>query len=239
MDAAEVCRIYDEDYAAIYDESFLLGPHFRECTEFENSLIGSFLRHAQSWLDVACGTGYFLSRFPTVHRCGLDIAPAMLQQAARANPGVCLVEGDYREARPEWHGQWELVSCMWYAYCYAGSVSDVETVVRNLAGWTATGGTCFLPVCDPDVLCKTKLPYRPPADSDDGFLEVTAIVWNWIDEPSGRRHTGLVAPHLDHLVALFESVFEEVEVLVYPAFQADCLQSRKAIVARMKRVVIR
>lgn len=235
MDAKELLRIYNRKYAAVYDKSFLLGENFRECTEYETSLIGAFLRSGRSWLDVACGTGYFLSRFPGVERCGLDLSPAMLEQARRANPGVPLVEADYRVDIAEWRDRWDLVSCMWYAYCYAGSVTGVETVVRNLAMWTAPEGTCFLPACDPDVLCKTKIPYRPPPDSSDGRLEVTAVVWNWIDEPSGKRHTGLIAPHLDHLVALFESHFRDVRVHTYPPFQADCLQSRRAIIARMKR----
>src|SRR5262249_25451009 len=155
----------------MYDASFLLGPNFLECTEYEASLIAGFLCSASSWLDVACGTGYFLSRFPEVHRCGLDLSPAMLEKARLANRDVLFVEGDYRVNRPEWENQWDVVSCMWYAYCYAGSMSGVETLVRNLAAWTSPDGVCFLPVCDPDVLCKTSIPHRPPADSSDGRLE--------------------------------------------------------------------
>ncbi len=235
MDADAIRRLYDREYAAAYDASYLLGDNFRECTEYELSLIEGFLRSARSWLDVACGTGYFLSRFAGVERCGLDLSPAMLAQVRQANPGVTFVEGDYRVDRPEWHDCWDLVSCMWYAYCYAGSVSEIETVVRNLAAWTAPDGVCFLPVCDPDVLCKTRIPYRPAADSSDGRLEVTAVVWNWIDEPSGKRHAGLVAPHVDCLVALFELLFRDVHLHTYPAFRSDCLESRKAIIARRKR----
>lgn len=234
MNGDEVRRIYDEEYAAAYEENFLLGPQFRECTEYEVSLIGDLFQHGKGWLDVACGTGYFLSRFSVVDRAGLDISPAMLEQARRANPGVAFVEGDYREARPEWRDKWGLVSCMWYAYCYAGSVAGVERVVQNMVEWTAPDGTCFLPACDPDVLCKTAIPYQPSADSDDGRLEVTAIVWNWVDEPSGRRHTGLIAPAIAHLAGLFRHAFGEVEVLRYPVFKSDCLQSRKAIIARGK-----
>ncbi|MHC5820258.1 MAG: methyltransferase domain-containing protein [Nostoc sp.] len=38
------------------------------------------------WLEVACGTGYFLSCFPEIERAGLDISPAMLKVAKQANP---------------------------------------------------------------------------------------------------------------------------------------------------------
>jgi SAM-dependent methyltransferase len=234
MGATELLGLYDREYAAVYNDRFLLGKNFRECTAYEASLVGQLLRPAAAWLDVACGTGYFLSRFPNVERCGLDLSPAMLEQARLANPGVTLFDGDYRIPMPKWHDRWDLVSCMWYSYCYAGSVSGVEAVVRNLAAWTAPHGTCFLPVCDPDILCKTRIPQHPPADSNDGRLEITAVVWNWVDEPSGRRHNGLIAPQIAYLVALFESLFRHVQVHTYPAFQDDCLQARKAIIARMK-----
>jgi SAM-dependent methyltransferase len=235
VNAREIINLYDREYAETYDATFLLGKNFRECTLHELELIGGFLGVAKSWLDVACGTGYFLSHFPNIERCGLDLSPAMLEQARQANPGVAFIQGDYRVDISDWHGRWDFVSCMWYAYCYAGSLADVETLIRNLASWTAPRGTCFLPICNPDVLCKTKVPYRPPADSPEGRLEIPAIVWNWIDEPSGRRHDGLIAPHIDHLATLFESFFREVEVYHYPQFEADCLQSRSALIARDKR----
>jgi SAM-dependent methyltransferase len=237
MNAREVIGVYDHEYAAAYDATFLLGKNFRECTAYEMSLVADLLQSARTWLDVACGTGYFLSHFPNVERCGLDLSQAMLEQARRSNPGVPLIEGDYLNDVPEWHDRWDLVSCMWYAYCYAGTVADVETVVRNLAAWTAPHGTCFLPICDPNVICKTGIPYRPPADSPEGRLEIPAVVWNWIDEPSGKRHSGLIAPHVDHLLALFESLFHDVEIHAYPTFREDCLQSRSAIIARVKRLV--
>lgn len=56
----QVLRIYDEGYSDLYDESFLLGPNFAECTAHEIGLLGGLLKTARSWLDVACGTGYFL-----------------------------------------------------------------------------------------------------------------------------------------------------------------------------------
>jgi SAM-dependent methyltransferase len=234
MKREDVLRIYDKDYSAIYDASFLVGENFRECTEFEVGLIADLLRGAKSWLDVACGTGYFLSRFPDQERAGLDISPAMLDVARRANPGVTFYEQDFREPMGEWINHWDFVSCMWYAYCYADSVPDVRRVIHNLASWTSPNGTCFLPVCDPNVLCKTKIPYQPPPDSDDGRLFITAITWTWIDEPIGKRHDNLVAPTLNHVEEMLRGCFEEVRLIDYPCFQADCLESRKAFVARNK-----
>jgi SAM-dependent methyltransferase len=234
MKKEEVLRIYDGEYSAHYDEAFLLGDNFRECTEFEVRLIADLLRGAKRWLDVACGTGYFLSRFPDQKRAGLDLSPAMLDAARRANPGVDFYEQDFRERSEEWVNRWDLVSCMWYAYCYADSVADVRRVIRNLACWTSPGGALFLPVCDPDVLCKTRIPYEPPPDSDDGRLFITGVTWTWIDEPSGRRHNNLIAPTLEYLGGILRDHYEDVRLVEYPRFQADCLESRKAFIAKGK-----
>jgi SAM-dependent methyltransferase len=234
MRREDVVRLYDRDYAAIYDESFLTGEHFRESTEFEVELIKEILGDRKTWLDVGCGTGYLLSRFPRVERFGLDLSPAMLEIASKANPGVGFCNHDFRDDVKEWRNRWDLVSCTWFAYCYVDTVTEVESVLGNMARWTSPGGTCFLPVCDPDVLCKTKVPYSPPADSDDGSLSITGVVWTWTDLPSGRKHVDLVAPHLAHMVRLLEQWFSDVRLIDYPAFTSDCLAARRAIIATGK-----
>jgi SAM-dependent methyltransferase len=230
MEEGQVLAIYDARYAATYDGKFILGEHYLEATEFELALLGDMLPPGARWLDVACGTGWFLSRFPEVERCGLDLSEPMLVHARAALPGVPLVLGDFRLPRDEWRDRWDLVSLMWWSYCYAVSVPQIEATIRNLAAWTAPGGTCFLPVCDPQELCKTQLP------SVNGGTEIAAVIWNWTDSLDGTRHEGLIAPHVDHLVALFQSLFESVEVLEYPAFRADAVGGiRQAIRARGKR----
>jgi SAM-dependent methyltransferase len=234
MKRDEILRLYDRDYSALYNDSFLIGENFRESTEFEVMLITDLLQGARNWLDVACGTGYILGRFQDVDRAGTDISSSMLEQACRANPDVPFYEHDFRGERLEWNDRWDLVSCMWYAYCYADSVQEVHQVVRNLASWTSNDGACFLPVCDPDVLCKTTIPYEPPPDSDDGRLLITAVTWTWIDEPSGRRHANLIAPTLAYMSEMLREYFRDVRLIQYPCFQTDCLESRKAFIARDK-----
>lgn len=231
MTGEELCSLYDEDYAASYDASYLLGERFIECTTFECVLLSELLQTRHSWIDVACGTGYFLSRFTNVRRAGLDLSPAMLARARRANPDVPFYQLDFRNSALEWAGQWELVTCMWYAYCYAGSLDGVQRVLRNLVEWTAPAGACFLPFCDPAVLCKLEIPDKPPPDSDDGNLRVTGVAWEWVDQPSGRRHRDMFAPQLPIVLELFEPYFNELQVLRYPAFHNDCMKSRSAILA--------
>lgn len=235
MDKSKILSLYDNVYAATYNRDYLLGENFRECTEYEISLIKSFLKTGNNWLDVACGTGYFLSRFPTVERAGLDISPAMLDQARRSNPGVTFVEGDYLVDYPEWYNKWDIVSCMWYAYAYSGCMSGVENLVRNMAAWTSQQGVCFLPICTPEVLCGSPIQRYPTAYSQDGRLEITGVIWNWVDEPSGRVHEGLIAPQVSYVLEMFKTLFVEAHVHSYPGFLADCLPSRAAIIAHTKR----
>jgi ubiquinone/menaquinone biosynthesis C-methylase UbiE len=127
MDRRQVLTTYDEQYARTYDERFILSEHYRSKNEFEVEVLTELLQDGGHWLDVACGTGYFLSRFPGVPRAGLDISPAMLARAREANPDALFFrEGDFTEDVPEWHGQWDLVTCMWYAYGMVESLAEVD-----------------------------------------------------------------------------------------------------------------
>ncbi|MGB3641555.1 MAG: class I SAM-dependent methyltransferase, partial [Rivularia sp. (in: cyanobacteria)] len=97
MNKNDVPKIYDEDYAQRYNKKFI----FSDChADFEEAVLRSLLNELGNeikWLDVACGTGYFLSRFPNIKRCGMDISPAMLDVARKDNPEVSFVEGDFKD----------------------------------------------------------------------------------------------------------------------------------------------
>jgi SAM-dependent methyltransferase len=235
METKQVLETYDDDYAATYNQKFLLNESSKRDADFEASLLRQFLNKGATWLDVACGTGYFLSLFPDVKRAGLDISPAMLAHARRVNPGVEFFQRSFLDETPEWEGRWDVVSCMWYAYALVPSMGDIKRVVDNLGRWTAKGGTCFLPVCDPSDMCKTKIPYLDPdLEFYGGQLMITGVTWTWI-ETDGKRHDDVVAPHVPHMVAMLEPRFQDVEVVGYPPPQPGWASQRKAIVARKKR----
>ena len=230
MTRDELLAIYSVGYAATYDATFLHGEHYEEATAFELQWLREHLPAGARWLDVACGTGWFLSQFPGVARCGLDLAPAMLDHARRCNPGVPFIEADFRDAQPELEGKWDFVTLMWWAYCYAGTVPAIRKVIANLASWTAPGGACFFPICDPEELCQT------PIANQLGGTEITAVVWSWTDELWGAVHENLIAPHRDFLIRLFEPHFETVEMIDYPRFRSDAVGgTRRAIWARERR----
>lgn len=235
MKRREVVDIYDEAYATTYDERFLLN----DCqvrSEHELEIVRQLLVPGGPWLDVGCGTGYVLSRFPGVLRAGLDLAPAMLAQASRANPDALFIrEGDFLDDLPEWRGQWALVTCMWYAYCLVESMTEVERVIRNLAHWTSDLGACFVPLCDPALLAAdVHIPYHTAQRFHGGSLTITGVIWNWIEE-SGIQHQNMVTPQVEHMVTMFNEYFNVVEIVEYPLYKPGWNPQRKAIIARAKK----
>ncbi|MEI9984089.1 MAG: UbiA family prenyltransferase [Aliidongia sp.] len=229
----DVVRLYDDAYAANYERKFLLDPLVLADTDSELRLIRHLLTAGVSWLDVACGTGYFLRHFPEVRRAGIDLSPAMLRLARQGNPTIELREHDYRDPIPEWENRWGLVSCMWYAYGFAETIAELDRLVANLWSWTAMDGTCFMPLTDPRLLTGVNLPYQAPTQND-GRVMVTGILWSYIEDDIGAAHAHLLAPNIEFMVELFRQYFERVEIVRYPpAFEG--WQGRPAVIARGKK----
>lgn len=232
MNTQQVLQVYDREYAERYENQFLFDDSARPKYELEVDLMRRLVRPDDRWLDVACGTGHFLSLFPGVRRAGLDLSPGMLEVARRANPGVDFTEGDFRQPRPAWENAWTFVSCMWYAYCLVETTADIRALVRNLAAWTAPeGGRCFLPLFHPEKACKTVIPYDG-VDFMGGHFRVTGIIWNFV-EPDGKTHDSLISPQTEYMVELFEPYFESVEVITY--HKERVVTPFKAILASGKR----
>jgi SAM-dependent methyltransferase len=232
MKRQDIVRLYDDAYAARYEQEFLLDPLSRPDTEAELRLVQQFLTPGVSWLDVACGTGFFLRQFPQVERAGIDVSPAMLRLARRGNPTIALREHDFLDAIPEWEHRWGLVSCMWYAYGFADTIGDLDKLVANLWSWTSMAGTCFVPLADPRLITGVNLPYDAPT-SNAGRVVITGIVWSYI-EGDGAAHTHLLAPNIEFMIELFAQYFEGVEIVRYPPPAAGG-QGRPALIATRKK----
>ncbi|MFL5344018.1 MAG: class I SAM-dependent DNA methyltransferase [Hyalangium sp.] len=218
MTPDQVRSTYDEAYARRYDASFLHTPQysFREKTLFELFLVRTLTQQADSWLDVACGTGFFLCHGrsnPNITCVGLDLSPAMLAIARETNPGTRFVEGDFLAPHPDLEGRFALTSCMWGAYGLQESVAHVERLVANLARWTRPGGTVFMPVFDParfvTLQAEGRLMEGVSLGAPDGTL------WSYL-EPDGKFHEDVLAPPLEVMRAMFEPAFDTVEVRPYP-----------------------
>ena len=232
MREREVLDVYNSGYAAGYEARFLTEwrkPH----TDFEIETLGRLMPAHEPWLDVACGTGYYLSQFPDAAREGLDLSPDMLARARRANPGVTFHEGSFFEPRPEWTDRWGLVSCLGNAYVVVQTMEQIRTVIGNLARWTSPTGACFLPLTPCDGLQGASIPYDTPA-LHPGRIIITGVTWTYVEE-SGERHEALIAPQAQYLTEQFLRYFHEVESLVYPRLRPEWEPVQRALVARRKR----
>jgi SAM-dependent methyltransferase len=237
MKPEEVWKVYDAEYALAYNERYLLNPFTSASVVTELSVLQKLIDANSRWLDLGCGTGYFLSQFPGTCRAGLDISPEMLKLASEANPDALFFkQGDFRKKMPEWEGAWSLVSCMWGAYNYVDSMKELEQLVTNMIDWVCTGGAIFIPVMDiEDIRPNMLIPYEQKADVFGGTIYLTSATWTWKEDLGGKVHTHLVAPHVEHLIKLLEPWFDNVELVRYPPYMTGCV-SRKALIATERRV---
>jgi SAM-dependent methyltransferase len=236
MNRTEIEQLYDDRYAREYEAKFLLSDATRRDADFEETVLRGLLASAPNWLDVACGTGYFLSKAPGVVRTGLDVSPAMLELARNANPDASFRQGDFRDAIPEWRDRWGLVSCMWYAYGLVDSLREVRVVFGNLAAWTSPEGTCFVPIVDARQVAQVDLP-RQVTNPFPGQTQIDAVVWSYVEGGGEKVHAHMIAPQLEVLLEMFATHFADVSLVRYPPpfpgkREEDC---RAAIVARSKK----
>lgn len=234
MNPDEIRQLYDQSYAASYEDKFLHATIAQVDRDFEEKLIGELLPSDGRWLDAACGTGYFLSRFPNATRAGLDLSPAMIEWARAANPSAELFEGDLREARPEWVDQWDLVTCMWYAYGLVDSLKQVLAVLENLAAWTSPNGTLMLPISDPRMIARANFPYQTTDTPWEGDVFVEAILWSYVDEEGQKCHAHQISPTPEFLVDALSRLFARVESVRYPPAMPGWEGVRTALVAKEK-----
>lgn len=95
---------------------------------------------ASSLLDTACGSGGHLREFRRSFEdtAGLDLAPEMLDVAARELPSVPLHQGDVRDFRLA--RRFEVVTCMFSSIGYLPTVVDLRRAIANLADHLVPGG---------------------------------------------------------------------------------------------------
>lgn len=231
MNPDEIRQLYSAHYADVYDGRFLHSELAKPDTEFEIETLRDLLKTGGPWLDVACGTGYFLSKFPDTQRAGLDLSPSMIAKAEERNPGVEIRQQNFLEPMPEWRNKWALVSCMWYAYGLVSSMAEIETLVENLASWTAPDGVCFVPLCDPVLVAGKPIPYEITGTPWEGDVFVTGITWSY-HEDDGSRHQNMIAPQVTHMTRMFDKYFEDISLITYPSRRPGMLAKQKRAVTK-------
>lgn len=216
MEPEDVQSLYGESYASRYVD--LWQDHDAWSQEAENYVetLGAHLREGVRWLDVGCGTGWFLSQFPGIDRGGIDLSPAMLERARAANPDARFFrQGDIRVDVPEFHDAFDLVSSTGQAWGYVDSLAEVEQIAANMARWTAPDGVLYVQAPDITDLTGLVIPYNftgetPPHNT----TVVTGAIWSYYDE--GGEHRDQVWPSLDVWVRWLGQWFRRVEVVTWP-----------------------
>lgn len=232
MDSNYIARLYDDEYAATYDEKFFNSPLGQSDGEHELELLKQFLANGGTWLDVECCTGFYLRHFPHVKRAGMEMSPAMIRQARQGSPDIPLLLHDFREPLLIWESCWDLVTCMWYNYGLVSTIDELDKVIHNLWSWTSPAGTCFVPLADPKLITGVALPYQVPTPWD-GRVQITGIVWSYSEDDGRKVHSQMLAPNLEYMVERFQMYFRRVDIVRYPpAFPG--WEGRPALVATEK-----
>jgi SAM-dependent methyltransferase len=99
---------------------------------------------ASSLLDVACGTGAHLETFRTCfdHVEGVETAPAMRERAERRLVGVPIHDEDMRSFALG--RTFDVVTCLFTAVGYLGSVEEMRDAVRCMAHHLTPGGVLVI-----------------------------------------------------------------------------------------------
>ena len=191
----DINDLYDTYYVNNYDNKFIHNKEYKASPEFEINVLNKLLSKKSKWLDVACGTGYFLSQFPNHYRAGLDLSKSMIEKAGKNNPTINELRlGDFKKKQPQWNNQWDITSNMWGAYCYVNSMDEFNQFIQNISSWTKPGGICFLPLIDFDQLFyrNEKVAHHDPnIGIFGGPFYIDAITWSYLDSEHNKMHKHL------------------------------------------------
>ena len=115
------------------------GKNYEVEAEDLHALIQTRRPGAASLLDVACGTGAHLFHMRRSYEvAGVDLAPAMLDEARNRLPDVPLIEGDMRSFALG--RSFDAVTCLFSAIGYMQSTAELDEAVRNMRTHLAPGG---------------------------------------------------------------------------------------------------
>lgn len=223
MTEAQLCDLYSEKTSEIYDQWFLVNDHDIDLTEWKVTFLKSLLDVQSPWLDVACGTGYFLSRFPSYKRMGVDLSPSMLKKAKQQNPDVEFEIVNFKHPNEHLQHKWGLVSCMWGAYCYVDSVAEGETVIKNLISWVKEGGILFLPLLDLfDLRPNSNVNFIEPVAGYGGTTKITSCTWTWTVAQTGEQHD-LLSLSSEYILDIIAPYFDRIEIrrFIHPTKKSE------------------
>ena len=153
-------------------------------------IIQTRVPHAETLLDVACGTGEHLRYFTDFDRTGLDLDPELLRVAATKLPDVRLVHSDMSDFHLG--SQFDVVLCLFSAIGYVVTVPKLNAAISCMARHLNPGGVlCVEPWFTPEQWLESKVSMRT---AEKGDLKVCRIF-------EGGQHGKTSTNTLHYLVA--------------------------------------
>ena len=139
--------IYDTFYSSIYDH--LVYNNAKD--EFE---IGTIVKNTHptpqsNVLDIGCGTGHHVAALAKqgLNVTGVDISPAMLQQASLNYPHCKFEVGDVQNTMQFAPNSFTHLLCMYFTLYY---IKDKARFFENCMGWLQPGGVLVVHIVDRD-----------------------------------------------------------------------------------------
>jgi len=232
-------HLYNDEYASVYNDAWWDKDMWKPAGEFHIHTLASLLKTSKNWLDVGCGTGYFLNKFPQVDRSGLDLSSDMLDKARISNPGVEFLHQSMTDKNQSLEGKFDLVSCTGQPWLYLPDMEAIERSIIRMAEWTSPNGKVMLAPFDLFDILGLDL----PADFYDISTNITrdpvpttlGTIWTY-KELDGNYYP-LLSPNLDQWVRWFSVFFRKIEILFRTDVPRGTLQAlRRIIVCSEKRV---
>lgn len=129
---APTAHVYDLLYEAA-------GKDYGAEADDLHALIQARRPGAASLLDVACGTGAHLLHLRRHYEvAGVDLEPAMLEEARKRLPDVALTQGDMRSF--ELDRTFDAITCLFSAIGYMRSTAELDQALQTLRKHLSPGG---------------------------------------------------------------------------------------------------
>jgi SAM-dependent methyltransferase len=202
---AATAQVYDLLYGAA-------GKDYAGEADDLHALIESRRPGARSLLDVACGTGAHLwhlrGRFEVA---GVDLEPAMLDEARRRLPGVLLVQADMKSL--DLQRRFDAITCLFSAIGYMRTTAELDQAMAAFRRHLSPGG---IVVVDGWV--------RRGSWHDPGTIQALSGATDQLAVARvtrSRRDGNRTALELHHLIGTVDGVEHVVETHVLTLFSDD------------------
>ena len=184
---------YKKEYSEIYNDIYLLDKTHLQHTQYEINLIEYLCKDKQSWLDIACGTGYHLDNVKSnVEKFGVDRSYDMIAYAkANTASNIKYTTSDINSFVP--NVTFNVVTFLWMGYVHQPSLSKVLDTINIASEKTSKDGHFLMTFCDP-----------------------LYVFENSPDKINKIQYENLIAPNKFKILEMLSDKYINVEELVYP-----------------------